>query len=40
MTHHESEWEYLKTVGIKLGIPENVILREDKAQNTFENAQF
>ena len=40
LIHHESEWEYLKTIGIKLGVPENVILREDKAQNTFENAQF
>ena len=40
LTHHESEWEYLKTIGIQLGVPENVILRENKAQNTFENAQF
>lgn len=40
LIHHESECEYLKTIGIKLGVPENVILREDKAQNTFENAQF
>jgi uncharacterized SAM-binding protein YcdF (DUF218 family) len=37
---HESEWEYLKTVGIQLGVPEKAILKEDKAQNTFENAQF
>ncbi len=40
LTHHASEWEYFKTIGIQLGVPEKVILKEDKAQNTFENAQF
>lgn len=36
----KSEWEYLRTIGHKLGVPDNIILKEDKAQNTFENAQF
>ena len=37
---YESEWEYLKMVGIKLGVPEEAILKENKARNTFENAQL
>jgi uncharacterized SAM-binding protein YcdF (DUF218 family) len=37
---YESEWKYLKTIGIQLGVPEGVILREDKAKNTFENAEL
>jgi uncharacterized SAM-binding protein YcdF (DUF218 family) len=37
---YESEWEYLKTIGVRLGVPEAAILKENKAQNTFENAQF
>ena len=40
ITHYKTEWEYLKTLGIQLGIPKEAILKEDKAQNTFENAQF
>ena len=40
LLNNKSEWDYLKTVGINLGIPENSILKEDKAQNTFENAKF
>lgn len=35
-----SEWEFLKKVGIELGIPETAFFREDKASNTYENAQF
>jgi len=40
LPNYESEWDYLKTIGIQLGVPEKAILKEDKAQNTFENAQF
>ena len=40
LTNYESEWEYLKTIGIQLGVPDIAILKEDKAQNTFQNAQF
>ena len=37
---YESEWEYLKMIGIKLGVPEEAILKENKARNTFENARL
>lgn len=40
LLNNKSEWDYLKTIGINLGIPEKSILKEDKAQNTFENAKF
>ncbi|MFT5874000.1 MAG: uncharacterized SAM-binding protein YcdF (DUF218 family) [Clostridium sp.] len=40
ISEYESEWEYLKKVGIKLGVPEKAILKENKARNTFENAQL
>lgn len=40
LTDYESEWDYLKTIGIQFGIPEKAILKENKAQNTFENAEF
>lgn len=40
LTQYESEWDYLKAIGIKLSVPEKATLKEDKAQNTFENAQF
>lgn len=40
LPNYKSEWDYLKTLGINLGIPEKAILKEDKARNTFENAQF
>lgn len=40
LTDYETEWDYLKTIGIELGIPENAILKENKSQNTFENAKF
>lgn len=32
-----TEWEFLRSIGIKLGVPDSAILREDKATNTFEN---
>jgi uncharacterized SAM-binding protein YcdF (DUF218 family) len=35
---YETEWEFLKEVLLKNGIDENVILREDNAENTYENA--
>jgi uncharacterized SAM-binding protein YcdF (DUF218 family) len=35
-----SEWEYLNSIGVKLGIPEEKILREDQAKHTFDNAEF
>ena len=37
---YESEWEFLKDIGIKLGVPEEAILKENKARNTFENARL
>jgi len=37
---YASEWEFLKSIGIALGILEDAILKEDQASNTFENAQF
>lgn len=35
-----TEWEFLRNVGISLGVPPEAILKEDKATNTFENARF
>ncbi|MBU3113901.1 YdcF family protein [Clostridium lacusfryxellense] len=35
-----SEWEFLKSIGVKLGVPEDKILKEYQARNTFENAEF
>ena len=37
---YETEWEFLKDVLVKNGVPENVILREDRATYTYENALF
>lgn len=37
---YSSEWEFLKTVGVKLGVPEDRILKEDKAAHTFDNARL
>ena len=37
---YKTEWEYLKTIGIELGVPEEAILKEDRAKNTFENARL
>lgn len=34
----ESEWEFLKDIAIKKGVPEEAILKENKALNTFDNA--
>lgn len=38
--NNKSEWDCLITIGINLGIPEKLILKEGNAQNTFENAKF
>lgn len=34
-----TEWEFLKNIGLSLGVPEDVILKEDQAKNTFDNAR-
>jgi uncharacterized SAM-binding protein YcdF (DUF218 family) len=36
----KTEWEFLKNIGISLGVPPEAILKEDQATNTFENARF
>ena len=40
LPNNQTEWDYLRRIGINLGVPEEVIIKEDKAQNTFENAKF
>lgn len=35
-----TEWEFLRNVGVSLGVPPESILKEDKAANTFENARL
>ncbi len=37
---NETEWDFLREIAIRAGVDEKVILKENKAQNTFENAQF
>jgi|LGVE01.1.fsa_nt_gb uncharacterized SAM-binding protein YcdF (DUF218 family) len=37
---YESEYEFLREEAIKQGIPDRVILKENKAAHTFDNAQF
>jgi uncharacterized SAM-binding protein YcdF (DUF218 family) len=37
---YHTEWEFLKDVLIKNGVNEKVIMREDEATNTYENAIF
>lgn len=37
---YNSEWEYLKEIAIKLGVPEAAVLKEDQARHTFENAEL
>ena len=36
--NYETEWEFLRTVMQKNGVPEKAILREDQATYTYENA--
>ncbi|KIL37802.1 hypothetical protein SD70_30665 [Gordoniibacillus kamchatkensis] len=35
-----TEWDFLYQIGISLGVPNTAILKEDRAQNTFQNAQY
>lgn len=37
---YNSEWQFLHDIAIELGIPEESILKEDKAAHTFQNAEF
>lgn len=37
---YETEWDFLRDVLVKNGVPEEAILREDQATYTWENAQF
>ena len=37
---YRTEWEFLKDVLVKNGVPEDGILREDRATYTFQNAVF
>src|SRR5690606_23456480 len=34
-----TEWEFLRDLGLALGVPSEAILKEDQATNTFENAR-
>ncbi len=40
MAPNTSEWQYLNAIGLELGVPQQGILKEDKAMNTFENAKY
>lgn len=35
-----TEWEFLRQIGLALGVPESAIVREDQAGHTFQNAEF
>lgn len=37
---YETEWEFLRDVLLKNGVPQEAILREDRATYTYENAIF
>ncbi|WP_207644706.1 YdcF family protein [Caloranaerobacter ferrireducens] len=37
---YNSEWQFLYDIAINLGVPNEAILKEDKATHTFENAEF
>lgn len=34
-----TEWEFMREIGRSLGVPEERILKEDQARNTFDNAR-
>ncbi|BFH63511.1 YdcF family protein [Paenibacillus azoreducens] len=34
-----TEWEFFRDIGLSLGVPEERILKEDQARNTFDNAR-
>lgn len=40
LKENETEWDFLRTIAIQAGVDDKIILKEDKAQNTFENARF
>jgi uncharacterized SAM-binding protein YcdF (DUF218 family) len=35
-----TEWEYLHKLAVDAGVPEEALLKEDRARNTFENARL
>ncbi|RXI96371.1 YdcF family protein [Anaerobacillus alkaliphilus] len=35
-----TEWEYLQNIALEHGVPSEVIIKEDQAQHTLENARF
>lgn len=37
---YETEWEFLRDVGQKNGVPSSAFLREDRAVSTWDNARF
>ena len=37
---YETEWEYLRDILLKNGVPDQAILREDQATYTYENAIY
>lgn len=37
---NEVEWVYMRRIALELGIPEDAILKEDQAKNTFDNAIY
>lgn len=38
--HWKSEWEFLQNIAVQKGVPEKVILKEDEALNTYDNARL
>ncbi len=40
LPEYKSEWEFLKSLAVKMGVPDDVILKEDQARHTFENAEL
>jgi uncharacterized SAM-binding protein YcdF (DUF218 family) len=36
---NETEWSYFRRIGLELGVPDDAILKEDQAKNTFDNAR-
>ena len=40
LVNYTKEWDYFLEIAKKIGIPEEVVLKEDKATNTYENALY
>ncbi len=40
LVNYETEWDYFFEIAKKMSIPEEVVLKEDKATNTYENALY